>query len=160
VIAVEERWAPVRGYEGRYEISDRGRVRGLRYGRLLRPARNSSGYPQVSLHGGDGSQRGIPVHRLVAIAFVEGEAPGLEVCHGDGDKLNPRAENLRWDTRSANMHDRVRHGTHQMTRRTHCIHGHPFADENTYRTIDGRRICKTCRTENKRAYRARKAGQS
>lgn len=28
--------------------------------------------------------------------------------------------------------------------RTHCIHGHPFDAENTYRTPDGRRQCRAC----------------
>jgi len=27
---------------------------------------------------------------------------------------------------------------------THCKHGHPFDEHNTYRTKDGRRLCKQC----------------
>lgn len=27
---------------------------------------------------------------------------------------------------------------------TECIHRHPFTEENTYRTPDGKRVCRTC----------------
>ncbi len=49
------------------------------------------------------------VHRLVLIAFVGDCPPGKECCHNDGDATNNRVENLRWDTRSANMKDRFTH---------------------------------------------------
>jgi hypothetical protein len=48
--ATEERWLPVVGYEGRYEVSDLGRVRSLIGGvRLLRELDNGAGYKQFSL---------------------------------------------------------------------------------------------------------------
>lgn len=51
------------------------------------------------------------VHRLVLEAH-RGCAPmGHECCHGDGNKLNNDITNLRWDTRSNNHLDAVRHGT-------------------------------------------------
>lgn len=41
-------------------------------------------------------------------------------------------------------------------RRRHCIHGHPFTEENTYyQPNTGRRSCKTCRRAAMREYRAR-----
>lgn len=43
-------------------------------------------------------------------------------------------------------------------RKTHCVHGHPFDEENTYREGDGYRRCRTCRREAGRRYRAKKAG--
>ncbi len=30
-------------------------------------------------------------------------------------------------------------------KKTHCIHGHEFTPENTYRTRKGFRVCRTCR---------------
>jgi len=39
--------------------------------------------------------------------------------------------------------------------KTHCKRGHPFDDENTYRTSDGRRACKTCRAADAERRRAR-----
>jgi len=43
-------------------------------------------------------------------------------------------------------------------RKTHCPQGHPFSEENTEHTPQGRRKCRTCRAEeSKRSYAARKA---
>lgn len=51
------------------------------------------------------------VHRLVLIAFV-GDCPeGMQCCHNDGDGLNNKLENLRWDSPSNNQLDRFKHGT-------------------------------------------------
>lgn len=101
-----ERWLPVPGLD-RYEVSDRGRVRGRR-GHLLRPSPNQSGHLRMSLYVG-GGRRSFLVHQLVLTAFVGPCPPGLECCHGDGDPTNNRLGNLRWDTRPSNMADRRRH---------------------------------------------------
>lgn len=123
-----ERWKPVLGFEGAYEVSDFGRVRScdrqavyvrivdgqpqkatrLRRGTLLRPGTVKSGHQLVSL--GRGASR--LVHRLVLDAFVGPKPPGHEGCHGDGNPANNRLDNLRWGTRSDNVQDAVRHGTH------------------------------------------------
>ena len=59
----------------------------------------------------NGIRRTMAVHRLILETFVGPCPPGMEACHNDGDKLNNRLDNLRWDTRSANSFDAVRHGT-------------------------------------------------
>jgi hypothetical protein len=35
----------------------------------------------------------------------------MEACHENGDETDNRLENLRWDTHSANLLDKRRHGT-------------------------------------------------
>jgi hypothetical protein len=40
--------------------------------------------------------------------------------------------NLRYGTRSENIRDNVRHGTHNKSTRTHCPRGHLYSPENTY----------------------------
>jgi hypothetical protein len=50
------------------------------------------------------------VHRLVLEAFVGTCLPGMEACHNDGNRLNNRLDNLRWDTPVANAQDKHRHG--------------------------------------------------
>lgn len=158
-----ETWRPVVGYEGRYEVSDQGRVRSLdrvihymrngdprtqRWpGRLLSPSRNNRGYPQVSL----GYNRTHLVHWLVAAAFIGPRPDGLVVCHNNGDQTDNRPENLRYDTLSGNMQDSVRHGTNRNARKTHCVNGHEFTPENTG-SNQGRRRCLTChrKRENER----------
>lgn len=160
-----ERWLPVSGYEGSYEVSDLGRVRSLDRitdrgrkwrGRVMSPApMRSNGYLIVSLWR-DGSQRTTLVHRLVLSAFVGPAPDGAEGLHGDGDPENNKLTNLSWGTHSENEMDKVRHGTHPHARKTHCPQGHPYDDENTY-VYPGRahRGCRTCRREYMRNYKQR-----
>lgn len=124
-----ERWLPVLGYEGFYEVSDRGRVRSLprvteRIGRrgkssLLRfpgkllktPPFGKAGHVGVNLYeNGKGST--FQVHRLVLDAFVGPRPDGMECRHLDGNPANNRLENLAWGTRAENMADRTRLGEH------------------------------------------------
>lgn len=122
---MSEEWRPVVGFEGLYEVSDHGRVRSLgrvitdkrgwnyrRRPRLLSPGRLKSGHLCVRLYAIDGTARTYRVHELVLVSFVCPRPDGLEACHYDGDPANNHRSNLRWDTRSANIFDQVRHGTH------------------------------------------------
>lgn len=153
-----EEWRPVRGYENVYEVSRSGKVRrigkaqGATPGMVLTPV-IVRGYAHVVLSRGSRRLR-FKVHRLVAAAFVAGERPGLLVCHNDGNPLNNRAENLRWDTQSGNMRDTLVHGTHRSVGQTECKYGHPLSDAYRY---GNRRQCRTCALE--RAAKARGKSQ-
>lgn len=102
-----ERWRPVVGFEGRYDVSNRGRVYSWVTERVLRPGIASNGYPTVAL--GRGKTK--TVHSLVAAAFIGPCPPGMEVRHRDGNRRNPRATNLEYGTRADNIRDAVKHGT-------------------------------------------------
>lgn len=163
-----EEWRPVVGYEGTHEVSDQGRVRQLDRmvwhhpsqrrifspGRLLKP--NFSGpYPRVALVI-DGVQKVPAIHRLVAAAFLGPRPDGMEVCHNDGDARNSALANLRYDTHSANVLDRGRHGTDPQAAKTHCPQGHPYDAENTVLDASsGGRRCRICRTASLRKAKAR-----
>jgi hypothetical protein len=43
--------------------------------------------------------------------------------------------------------------------KTHCVHGHPFDEENTYQHPRRSRVCQTCQTEGRRRYRERRKAQ-
>jgi hypothetical protein len=114
-----ERWMPVVGFEGLYEVSDIGRVlsldRNIVYsdgrichhrGKVLAPGIGSHGYPSVDLCGVM-----FTVHSLVAAAFIGPKPMGTEVAHRDGDRTNPRLNNLRYKTPKKNCAEKVRHGT-------------------------------------------------
>ena len=125
---MREIWKPVVGFEGLYEVSNRGRVKSIlrevRYkfrgkifimkfeGKLLRivkRARRYNSYVGVTL-----SKNGRPyqrfIHRLVLEAF-NGRCPkGYECRHLDGDATNNNEENLKWGTRRENKADMIRHG--------------------------------------------------
>jgi hypothetical protein len=68
------------------------------------------GYPIVNLAAGEGRYRMRRIGRLQLEAFVGPCPPGKECCHFDGNPANSNLDNLRWDTRLANMDDRRRHG--------------------------------------------------
>jgi hypothetical protein len=104
-----EIWKSVVGYEGRYEVSDLGRVRSLRFRsvlgtQLMTPVRNYSGYYVVSL--GANPKRQFRLHCLVLEAFVGLRPKGMQGCHNDSDKSNNQLFNLRWDTPKGNVADR------------------------------------------------------
>lgn len=127
------KWLPVSGYEGLYEVSSSGLVRSLdrvvggRWGDRsrtlpgrvlrLRKEKKEHGRKTVILYDGSGKTKTKRVHRLVLEAFVGPCPSGMEGCHNDGNPANNKLNNLRWDTRSANHMDRVKHGTHDRGER-------------------------------------------
>jgi hypothetical protein len=98
-----EIWKDVNKFENSYEVSNFGNVRNKNTGHILTGDTNSVGYRRVCLH--DKSRELHDrwfIHRLVATHFCDGYDPNLVVNHIDGDKLNNRAENLEFVTRSEN----------------------------------------------------------
>lgn len=98
-----EEWRDVVGYEGRYQVSNMGRVWSARSMRPLTSTKGAHGYLQVGLCNEDGKSKTYGIHRLVAMAFI-GELPdGCEVNHRDGCKTNNVASNLEYVTHSQNI---------------------------------------------------------
>lgn len=149
--ATPEEWLPVVGYEGLYEVSNRGRVRSLdrfigrRFwpGKQLSLALHTFGYPMVGLSR-QCDKRVVCVHVLVLQAFVGPRPPGAEACHRNGNPSDNRPENLYWGTHADNMRDMTAHGTHRNTVKTECKYGHEYTTENTYLDPAGRRYCRIC----------------
>lgn len=79
--------------------------------RILRPSKGRKNVYSTLMLQEPGRKEMVYLHVLVAEHFCNGKEPGLEVCHNNGDKLDCRAENLRWDTRSENRLDIGRHRT-------------------------------------------------
>lgn len=138
-----ERWLPVRGLESLYEVSDQGRVRSLRSGQVLQPARDIHGRHRVSLYRADRIREQWLVHRLVLFAFIGPPPAGYEACHGPGGSSDHRLINLRWDTSSANKFDTVRDGHHHAANRSHCPRRHLLAAPNLVPSHGGRK-CLAC----------------
>jgi len=91
-----EIWKPIQGFEGRYEVSDRGHVKsgGVK---ILRGAISSNKYLVVNLQSLVHC-----VHTLVLEAFVGPRPAGLVCDHIDGDRFNNCVGNLRWITSAEN----------------------------------------------------------
>jgi len=151
-----EVWKPVVGYIGLYDVSNMGRIRSR--ARKIRHSSGGSaslkervGYGHLTEYGyraftlsDDTATATRMVHNLVLEAFVGPRPEGYDGCHNNGQGTDNRLVNLRWDTKSANSVDTVIHGTHPQARKTHCPQGHEFTGENTYRTTEGYRRCRTC----------------
>ena len=100
----DEVWKDVSGYEGKYQVSDRGRVRNALTGTVLSPSRPRKSLRYLSLPLGPRSNiKTFLVHRLVAVAFL-GEPDGRrQVNHKNGDVTDNRACNLEWCTPRENV---------------------------------------------------------
>lgn len=92
----EEEWRDVAEYEDIYEVSSLGNVRNKKTKRVLRPA-TKGGYALVGLCK-DGKGKTIPVHRLVAFAFIPNPENKPFVNHIDGNKTNNSLVNLEFAT--------------------------------------------------------------
>lgn len=107
-----ENWKTILGYEGIYEVSDKGRIKSLKRvvehsgsksGKITVPERimkqiaDKDGYMKICLSK-DGKQKEHKVHRLVAVAFCENSDPTKKTCvnHINEIKTDNRAENLEW----------------------------------------------------------------
>lgn len=129
-----EEWRDIVGYEGLYQVSNFGRVRSINriitypsgrtcrwQGKLLAPGKTGD---RLTVALGNGTQKTFYVHDLVLKAFTGPRPEGAECCHNDGHGTNDVHTNLRWDTRSENTYDRVRHGTHHAKNRETCPLNH------------------------------------
>ena len=109
-----EIWKAVVGYEGIYEVSSLGRVRSLdkikigsRFnsnikGKILSLRVVNHGYRALILQNNN-IKKNVPVHRIVAKAFIPNPEGKKEVNHINLIKDDNRVENLEWCTRSENM---------------------------------------------------------
>lgn len=123
-----EIWRPVPGFEGRYDVSDQGRVRGWvnNYGnqrvepKVLKPGKDTGGYMLFTLVRSKGAKKENWLgHRLVMLAFVGPMPEGMQTRHLDGDPWNNRLSNLAYGTGEENQADRVEHGTDHRGERQH-----------------------------------------
>lgn len=150
-----ERWAVIPFCSG-YEASSLGRVRSVdrvimrsngqpqrRRGQILSLIVRSDGRPTVCVSRGKHRTKRF-VHHLVLEAFVGPRPEGMECCHDDDDPANNRLENLRWDTHSSNLNDRIKNGSLWQANRTHCPLTHLLADPNLVPSSLPRRGCLAC----------------
>ena len=100
-----EEWRDIDGYDGVYQVSDFGRVRSLKYGkvRVLRERKDKNGYVSVMLSKNNNQKRH-RVHRLVASAFIPNcDESKTVINHINEVKTDNRVYNLEWCDRSYNQ---------------------------------------------------------
>ena len=79
-----------------YSINERGEVRNDKKGNIKKPTRNkSNGYYYFDLYENNERIK-VPLHRLVAEAFIPNPENKPTVDHIDGNRANNSIDNLRW----------------------------------------------------------------
>lgn len=106
----------------RYEVSEDGKIRNGKTGRILKTNVDKRGYEQVCLHD-SGKQYTVKVSRVVADTYYDGYDNGLDVTHKDGDRSHSHYTNLEYKSRRDNIrrtYENGRQQTHRM-RRVICV---------------------------------------
>ena len=114
---MDEIWKDIKGCEGKYKISNKGRVLSTirKKHKILKHdihfGMTKKGYCRVKLYDLNKTRFSIFVHRLMAIHFIPNDNPmAFQVNHKDGDTKNNCVENLEWATPSDNMFHSYREG--------------------------------------------------
>ena len=97
-----ELWCDIPLFNGKFQVSNIGRVRRVSDGYILGQYFHEKGYLKVDLEKW-GVRKKCRVHRLVAEAFIENPNNYPQVNHKNGMKTDNRVENLEWVTNQMNM---------------------------------------------------------
>lgn len=103
----EEVWRDIKDYEGKYQISNFGRVKSLSFNKtgekkLLKPHDNGKGYLTVCLWKNNKYEHKY-IHRLVAETFIPNPDNKPCIDHINTIRNDNRVENLRWATYIENL---------------------------------------------------------
>lgn len=98
-----EIWRDIKGFDGEYQVSTKGRVKSFHYHKIfiLKQRLNKKGYYSVALYK-NGKSRHYRVNRLVAEAFIPNPENKPLVHHRDDNPSNNCVENLEWVTEEEN----------------------------------------------------------
>lgn len=93
-----EKWKNLKGFEGMYIISDKGRIFSIISNHMLtfKSSKGENKYIQADLVDKNGAYGRYYVHRLVAMTYIPNTGRLPEVNHKDGNKRNNCVENLEW----------------------------------------------------------------
>jgi hypothetical protein len=94
-------WKTICGFTD-YEVSDLGKVRNTKSGKILAENPTETGYMKVNIRK-DKQSYTRKVHRLVAEAYIDNPNGYEEIDHINEDKTDNRVENLRWCSRQMNL---------------------------------------------------------
>ena len=139
---MNEVWKDIVGYEGRYQVSNLGNVKSLRYGgrseaRNLIPKCNNTGRLWVELIA-KGKKKCMLIHRLVAMAFIPNPNNYPQINHIDENPKNNRVDNLEWCTCAYNnAYYRERHPSKPKERVPTSRYGRRLDKRVQQFTVDG-----------------------
>lgn len=82
-----------------YEVSNLGKVRNQKTGRILKAQISKDGYVRLYINN-----KSVLMHRLVAECFCEKSDDTFNIVHHlDNDKQNNNSDNLEWCNQSINV---------------------------------------------------------
>jgi hypothetical protein len=107
------KWEQIKDFP-QYEVSEDGRVRTVKTGKIKRQPIHWKGYPIVTLRKPVQVCKTFRTHRLVAEAFIANPNNYPQVNHKNGIKTDNRVENLEWCNNSMNQQHSVDNGLRVM----------------------------------------------
>lgn len=128
-----EIWKDIKGYEGKYQVSNYGNVKSLPRTRkakfnsvsykqeiILKPKTANNGYLLVNLYI-ESKRVMFSIHRLVALTFIDNPNNYPVINHKNGIKTDNRVENLEWCTQSHNRIHALENNLAKVAKgETHC----------------------------------------
>jgi uncharacterized protein YjcR len=95
---IDEEWRDIPGFEGRYIISNYGKIKSVISSKFLKPGIDKYGYSKVTLFDGYHKPRYLTIHRLVGLTFIPNPENLPQINHIDNNKQNNFVNNLEWCT--------------------------------------------------------------
>jgi hypothetical protein len=137
---MKEIWKDVKGYKGRYKVSNYGRVKSCHENKciFLKNADNGKGYIRINLFKNSKSEY-FSMQRLVALTFIPNPYNKPCVNHIDNNPSNNNVSNLEWVTPKENTQHAV--SQNRMARLTGISNGRAKLNEEDVQYI---RIAKKC----------------
>ena len=107
---MNEIWKDVKGFEGIYQISNKGRLKSFKQhakGKILSNKNKNGDYLSIVLCKG-GKVRSTRIHRLVAEAFIPNPNGKPQINHKDSNRQNNNVGNLEWVTAKENSQHAIK----------------------------------------------------
>lgn len=106
---MKEIWVDIFGYEGKYQVSNTGKIRSLNYCnsgiiKELKPKINKYGYMEVKLSKNN-KTRNFLISTLVGKHFIKNTNYKDEIMHISKDKTDNSIDNLKWAYHSETKHN-------------------------------------------------------
>ena len=103
---VMEQYKQITDYPA-YEISEHGEIRNINTKRIIKPRLHVRGKYMIIGINKDKKKYTIPIHRLVALTYIDNPNNFEDVDHINRDRLNNHYTNLRWVSHEVNMNNRL-----------------------------------------------------